>query len=115
MMHPGRRIFANEKGGLTFSQPGDYGCLDLVSFKLWYARLPTWDDQHYLGEGEWVRQVCIGVSGTIPGLHADLARVEEHQDGTITVKKTILWDGSNSQYPGTWWIGKLDHGQWKDA
>jgi len=102
----GRRIYEQPGGGLKFEQPGDYGALDVGDGgKWWYACLPNW------GEGNPMAHHGVGIGGT-PGGHT----VTEHEDGTITVSPSILWNQAHMpSYPETWWHGFLERGIWREA
>jgi hypothetical protein len=90
----GRRVYPDttnrNDARKFFSQPGDYGKVG----DSWMCRLPTWTELN------------MAVS-------LDVHVVVEHEDGTITVTPSILWDVScMPAMPETWWHGHLTHGEW---
>jgi hypothetical protein len=85
MTTPGRRIYPNENGELVFAE-GDYGFDPRVDH--WVVRPPG---RH---------------AGGIPD-----HEVTEHEDGTITVRPSILLDDGSPQS----WHGYLERGVWRQA
>lgn len=69
-------------------EPGDYGRWR----EMWFCRTPT------------------GATGNLTG-----HEVEEHEDGTITVKPSILVHGGSGEYGGTPWHGYLERGVWREV
>ena len=82
----GTRKFIGEEGFLDLAE-GEYGkCRDGV----WYARPPGF----MMG--------CLGNHD-----------VTEHEDGTITVSPSILFEKRNENFPG--WHGYLEKGVWREC
>lgn len=93
----GRRIYPEPSGKLRFDLPGDYG-KDFAG--KWMCRLPNW------GENAAALRIGVELNHT----------VTEHEDGTITVSPSILWDvACMPAYPESWWHGFLERGVWREV
>ena len=85
----GRRVYCNEIG-LKLEKPGDYGTVN----------------------GHW-KAWPPGILKRAGGAYLDSHTVTEHEDGTITVSPSILWD--ESMGTGDTWHGYLERGVWREA
>lgn len=85
----GRRIYPNDKGNVSF-RPGDYG---RTHDDVWHCRPPGEDS----------------MMGSLEN-----HEVTENEDGTITVKPSILvsYDGADRKWE---WHGFLERGEWREC